>query len=398
MLEKVAYVTHVPTGSQVILDVDGNVVGRHDGRANGPNLLDGILEDEAAMARVLKGLTNDADVSPRAHTISWVPMVKFGGIHYLRQWSLVGKAADEDVQGLTGDDLGQEHYRVAFRGDGYAGPWYRYQDGDATFLNPGTRVYEVKGYAPEFRLATREQGRVTLYEADTNLNAQTGGDLLDIGGKVTAIDILNDDDEMTFLGTIDDEPAIERFVAMVLESPVNQEGRDHDGPRYFLGIRLADGTSVVRAFWLETGELSRGIMTEPVVTLSVWWKIPIGHLPVGTDPGPRISERLAARLGLAHLSFNAPELEVTGKPHSPTVRLMRRSEFGAMRGGSPSTMVPDPLVWVVEARGSWHTGGITPEEARRDFSVGLVAFDADTWSTYGRRHRNEPMLERGGTR
>ena len=53
MPEKVAYVTHVPTGSQVIMDVDGNAVDRHDGRANGPNLLDGILEDEAAMARVL---------------------------------------------------------------------------------------------------------------------------------------------------------------------------------------------------------------------------------------------------------------------------------------------------------------------------------------------------------
>ena len=92
---------------------------------------------------------------------------------------------------------------------------------------------------------------------------------------------------MTVAGTIDDKRTIERFVEMVLGSPVNQPSRDHDGPRYFLGIRLADGTSVVGAFWLETGELSRGIMTDPVVTLSVWWELPNEHLLVGTDGGPR---------------------------------------------------------------------------------------------------------------
>ena len=328
---KVAYVTHVPTGSQVVLDTDGNVVDRHDGRGDGPNLLDSILDD-AAMARILEGLTDDTDLSPQPHTISWVPMVKFGEVHYLRQWDLVGKLTHKEAQDLTAEDLGPEIYRVAFRGDGYAGPWYRYQDGDATFLNPGTRVYEVKGYSQEFRLATLKQGRVTLYEADTNPHAKTGGDLLDIGGKVTAIDILNDD-EMTVLGTMVDETTIERFVDSVLEAPVDQRSRDHDGPRYFLGIRLADGTSVVGAFWLETGELSRGIMTDPVVTLSVWWRIPHEHLPAGTEGGPRISARLARRLGLAYLSFTVPELNVTGEPHSPTARLMLRSEFTAMRGG-----------------------------------------------------------------
>ena len=237
-----------------------------------------------------------------------------------------------------------------------------------------------------------EDGRPTLYEADINPSAKTGGDLLDIRGKVTAIDIIND--HKTILGTIDDEETIERLVALVLEAPVNQRSRDHDGPNYFLGIRLVDGTSVVRAFWLETGELSRGIMTDPAVTLSVWRVILNEHLPVGTDGGPRISERLAGRLGLAYLSFVAPELEVTAKPHSPTVRLMRRHEFHATQGGSHGTMLPDPLVWVVEARGSWRTAGHGLEEAQRDLSVGLVAFDADTGSKYRASYRKEPLLER----
>ena len=394
MPEKVAYITHVASGSQAILDSEGKVVQRHDGRADGASRLDTVLSDGAAVAFVMQRLTNGGDVSPRPHTISWVPLMQFGGIQYLREWHSTGEEILPGERDLAAEDLGPELYRVAFRGNGYAGPYYLYQDGDATFLNPGTPVYAVKGYSPEFRLGTSEDGRPILYEADTNPFAKTGGDLLDIRGKVTTIDILNDDHPMTVAGTIDDEQAVEGFVETVLEAPVNQSSRDHDGPRYFLGFRLADGTSVVRSFWLETGELSRGIMTDPVVTLSVWWEIPNEHLPVGTDGGPRISERLAVRLGLAYLSFSAPELDVTGKPHSPTTRLMRRSEFDATQGGSHGTMLPDPLVWVVEARGSWRTGGITPEEAREDLSVGLVAFDADTGSMYGWSHRNEPLLER----
>ena len=394
MPEKVAYITHVASGSQAILDSEGKVVQRHDGRADGASRLDTVLSDGAAVALVMQRLTNGGDVSPRPHTISWVPLMQFGGIQYLREWHSTGEEILPGGRDLAAKDLGPELCRVAFRGNGYAGPYYLYQDGDATFLNQGTPVYAVKGYSPEFRLGTLEDGRLILYEADTNPFAKTGGDLLDIRGKVTAIDILNDDHPMTVAGTIDDEQAVEGFVETVLEAPVNQSSRDHDGPRYFLGFRLADGTSVVRSFWLETGELSRGIMTDPVVTLSVWWEIPNEHLPVGTDGGPRISERLAVRLGLAYLSFNAPELDVTGKPHSPTTRLMRRSEFDATQGGSHGTMLPDPLVWVVEARGSWRTGGITPEEAREDLSVGLVAFDADTGSMYGWSHRNKPLLER----
>ena len=66
-----------------------------------------------------------------------------------------------------------------------------------------------------------------------------------------------------------------------------------------------------------------------------------------------------------------------------------------MQGGSLGAIIPNPMVWVVQAQGSWRSAGIVPEEARRDFSVGLVAFDADTGETYGRSHRNEPLLEDG---
>ena len=274
MSEKVVYVTHVPSGSQAILDRDGKLIDRHDGRADGTSRLDALLGDGAAMARITKGLKNGKDVRPREHTISWVPLIQFGGTRYVKAWKRGGPVTREGERDLRVEDLGPELYRVAFRGDGYASPYYRYQNGDATFLNPGTQVYAVKGYSPGFRLGTLEEGGANLYEADTNPFAKTGGDLLDIRGKVTAIDILNDDDAMTTLATIDEERAIGRFVEMVLGSPVDQGSRDHDGPRYFLGLRLADGTSVVRAFWLETGELSRGIMAGPMAASIVSKALP----------------------------------------------------------------------------------------------------------------------------
>lgn len=212
------------------------------------------------MARVTEGLTNGRDARPKPHTILWVPLVQFGGTRYVAEDGLPSHVTREGYRDLAAEDLGPELYRVAFRVSGYAGAYYNVQDGDSTHLNPGTPVHAVKGYSPEFRLASLEGGGVTLYEADTNPAAKTGGDLLDIRGRVAAIDILDDDQDLTVIATIEEESIIEEFVEALLAAPVDQLNRDHDGPRYFLGIRLADGTAVVRAFWLNTGELARGIM------------------------------------------------------------------------------------------------------------------------------------------
>ena len=89
--DKVAYVTHVPSGSQAVLDRDGQIIDRHDGRGDGPGRLDAVLEDGAEMDRILKGLKSDEDVRPRETVIDWVPLIQFGGIHYLARWRLAGQ-------------------------------------------------------------------------------------------------------------------------------------------------------------------------------------------------------------------------------------------------------------------------------------------------------------------
>ena len=68
-----------------------------------------------------------------------------------------------------------------------------------------------------------------------------------------------------------------------------------------------------------------------------------------------------------------------------------------MRGSNSATKDPDQLVWVVEAQGSWRDAGIVPEEKRQDFSVGLVAFDADTGRRYGASHVNTSLLGTHGS-
>ena len=63
---KVAYVTHVPTGSQLVLNPGGEVIDRHNGRDDGPGRLDAVLADQATLDRILEGLQGDEDLRPRA--------------------------------------------------------------------------------------------------------------------------------------------------------------------------------------------------------------------------------------------------------------------------------------------------------------------------------------------
>ena len=293
---KVAYVTHVPSGSQLVLDPDGGIIDRHDGRDDGPDRLDAVLADQATVDRIVEGLQGEDDLRPRETAADWVHSIQFGDITYLAKGSWGGPIITEGERALIIEDLGSELYRVAFRIDGYSG--YSHLDGNATYLNPGTPVYEVKGYAPKFRLAALEDGRVRLFEADTHPGAKVGEDLLDIRGKVAAIDILSSKDGRMVLGTIDEDRAVERFVEEVLEAPVDQEGGGHEGERYFLWFRLADGTSVVRSFWMDSGELSRGIMTDPIVASTVSSVLPVESAvrealrSIVKDPMARIAERV----------------------------------------------------------------------------------------------------------
>ena len=174
---KVAYATHVPSGSQLVLNRDGHTIDQHDGRGDGPGRLDAVLADEPTMDRIMEVLQSDEDAKPRDMHILWIHSIRFGGIEYVARWRVIEPGTISILSELTEEHLGPEVYRVAFRRDGYVGLGYRYQDGDATYLNPGTPVYAVKGYSPEFWLATLDDGTVRLFEADTNPRSVRSGNV-----------------------------------------------------------------------------------------------------------------------------------------------------------------------------------------------------------------------------
>ncbi len=184
--------------------------------------------------------------------IDWVDFIKFAGITYLAQSS--GNPLKETA-------LGPQWNTIKHRLEGNVDdPAYQSQDGDAAFLNAGTRVYTVKGYRPTFRLATYTNRGIILFEADSNPRAKKGADLLDIGEKVRYIGINSDQNENIELAAIKDNATVSPLITMILEASVNQRNMSVGNKRYVLVFRLLDGTVVKSMYHVDTGELARGIM------------------------------------------------------------------------------------------------------------------------------------------
>ena len=182
--------------------------------------------------------------------IDWVDFVKLNDITYLRT---------NQIAAINESDLSpydKISYKVA---DNVRNPAYKIKNGDAAYLEMGTPVYLLGGYAPDFRLVVRNNQGFIIFEADTNPKAKKGGDLLDIGGKVEYISINSSTDGDTELASIKYQTQIDKLVGMILEAPVDQDSSPRGAEAYFLEFHLKDGTSTKRCYWLDTGVLHRGM-------------------------------------------------------------------------------------------------------------------------------------------
>jgi hypothetical protein len=199
--------------------------------------------------------------------IHWANFIRFGGITYIAASVRAGRS-------LTANDLGPVFATVTFKIQGNVHhPGYHSKDGDASFLDAGSKVYTVKGYKLTFRLAAQENNTFTLYEADTNLHARKGGDLLDISGKVRSIGIVSAQDGVTELGAIKDPKQVAELVTLILQAPVDQNSQGGNN-QYFIALHFADGTVTTRAYWLDTGELVRGILLPKAFGLAIKAALP----------------------------------------------------------------------------------------------------------------------------
>lgn len=92
--------------------------------------------------------------------IDWVNFIQVGSTQYVS-----GPQPDSAV--LEGD-LGPVYANVKFKVSGnVCDPGYRLKDGDAAFLEPGTPIYQVKGYPAAEQLAAKFNGTFVVYRAMT---------------------------------------------------------------------------------------------------------------------------------------------------------------------------------------------------------------------------------------
>src|SRR4030042_1542039 len=89
--------------------------------------------------------------------IDWVDFIRFNGITYIRT-----------VQQLPYSEEELEYFdEVQFRVDvNIDALGYQIKDGDAAYLDEGTRIYSIKGYSPDFRLVAETGTELLLFEAD----------------------------------------------------------------------------------------------------------------------------------------------------------------------------------------------------------------------------------------
>jgi len=195
-------------------------------------------------------------LTARAEAQSLLDFITFDEVHYLR-W------AEEPGRQLTRADLGIEFATVecSYGEDRVSCAFGR--DAAAAFMPAGTRVYAVRGYRTEFRLAAVVNERVYLYQVWRNRRARVGGDLFDVAGKVRAIDVQRGGPTPPNAGT----PAriaakdAEALVDMMLRGRMRPPRAYTFGePRFWLTIWLADGTTLGRPYFPESSELMDGVV------------------------------------------------------------------------------------------------------------------------------------------
>jgi hypothetical protein len=195
----------------------------------------------------------------RAQAQGILDFITFDGVHYLR-W------AEEPGRPLTRADLSIEFATVdCSYGEDRSGCAFG-RDAAAAFMPAGTRVYAVRGYRTEFRLAAVVGDRVFLYQVWRNPRAKVGGDLFDVLGKVRAIDVQRGGPLPPGAGqaarvTTKDADAL---VDMLVRAPVRAPRAYTFGePRYWLTLWLADGTTLVRPYLPESSEVMDGVALPP---------------------------------------------------------------------------------------------------------------------------------------
>ncbi len=187
--------------------------------------------------------------------ISWMDIIMFNDVKYQGEQTI---SVDDNVEVKLGEIYGIIDFKVA---DVVHDPSYQIVNGDSTFHDIGTEVYEIKGYSTEFRLGIKnEENSIRIYEAFENAKAKSGIDILDIMGKVQYISLNSEIDGKTELGTIEDKEKVDYIINEIMESDLEYILELDYSYRYFIEFHLNDGTSVTRNFLPRNNLISPGVL------------------------------------------------------------------------------------------------------------------------------------------
>jgi hypothetical protein len=182
--------------------------------------------------------------------------VTLDGIDYIR-W------ADEPGRPLTAADLAGEFATIACSVGEDSRTCSYGLDAAAAFMPAGSRVYAVRGYPTEFRLAVRWRDRIFLYQAWRNPRARLGAHLYPLEGRVIAIDVEVGAATLPSPrrpSRVAAEGDVRALVELMLRGPVRAARPPAAGePRYWLTFWLADGTTLDRPYDPSTGEVMGGV-------------------------------------------------------------------------------------------------------------------------------------------
>lgn len=180
--------------------------------------------------------------------IEWVDMVMISDIKYMSHFP---EPSDEELTLSieTGNKLGEVTYKMA----GSACSNHKMQNGDATYAEIGSSIYEVKGIPSSLAVQVNDK----VFVVETNEKAKTAGALYPLEGLVSNIYMESTEDgrKIHAFSPESVQQFIDTWNALTLE---DVESLGMDGSRVFLQIELHNGIHFRQVYWRESNTFSNG--------------------------------------------------------------------------------------------------------------------------------------------
>lgn len=180
--------------------------------------------------------------------IEWVDVLKINGITY-RSTPEVSAGAIE-----TEKLIGEVRYTL----NEQACSDHPLQNGDAAYLEEGTKIYKLHGYESSYRVSAGD----LVYTVEENPSAETLGDMYDIRNRVEHIRVKNISVDHDFVSFSDQE--INDFIKEWLELSIKDEKETlekvepYDPDRLIVEFELKDGTFMKSLYWPEENIFDHG--------------------------------------------------------------------------------------------------------------------------------------------